>query len=195
MLSIATSRGLLAITFLLSLALPASGKDKLPPRVLQEPVFGLAFEPAKAGFEILPSDVAPKCKEYAGTRKWAVGKLFVFASVRDAGQTYYVVGGYLERRTRKASEARYALDKYGGVIQINGESCLGLGRAREVFDARYFKEIPQLVLQQLADDLAIRLVHAYGSASHLKQTFEEQHIDHATLPAELRTSFRAYFPH
>jgi hypothetical protein len=194
MLSTATSRSLAAFALAHLLCLPALGQDNLPPRVLQEPVFGLKYEVAKAGFDVLPAEVPPKCKEYAGTRQWGVGQLYVFASVQDAGQTYYVVGGYWERRTPKASESRYELDKYGGVIVVNGEHCIGLGRAREVFDARYFKEIPQPVLQQLADDLAGRLVRAYGSASQLRQAFEGQHIKQARLPAELQTAFKTYMP-
>jgi hypothetical protein len=196
MLSTATSCGLVAAAFVFSLGLaPAWGKDNLPPRVLQEPVFGLRFEAAKAGFEILPNDVAPKCMEYAGTKSWGVGKLFVFASTRDADQTYYVVGGYWERRIPKPSESRYERDKYGGVIAVNGENCIGLGRARDVFDARYFKEIPQPVLQRLADDLANRLLRAYGTSAHLRDAFERQHIKRANLPVELQSAFEAFFPH
>lgn len=171
----------------------ALAKDR-PPRDLQEPVLGLRFPLASAKLDALPDDVRNKCSELADNENWK-GRLWVYATAHDAGGTYYVVGGYYERPKREPSESRYYLDTSGAVFQIVGNQCTGYGGGREVFDARYFEETPQPLLQRLADDLASRLARAFGGPDRLRDELRNQRIDPDTLPAELHEAFKGFFPH
>lgn len=196
MLSTAISRCFAFIAILLVWPPPVAwAKSDLPPRILQEPVLGLRYLAAKGKFDPLPEDVPPKCTEYSGTEAWKVGRLWIFAAAQDAGRTYYVVGGYSERRRPKPAESRYELDQFGGVISIHGMGFKGYGQAREVFDARYFEEIPQPILQQLADDFAARLTRAVGGQGRLRRELRNQHIDLESLPVELEEAFKPFFSH
>ena len=165
--------------------------EELPPRMLQEPVFGLHIEVAGLKLDAMPDEVRNQCSEIADDERWT-GRLWVYAIVHEADATYYVVGGYFRRRHPAPGESRYWLDTRGGVYRIAGTTCLGIGPAREVFDVRPLNETPQPILQQLAADLAARLTRAFGGPDRLRTTMQRQHIDLHRLPAELQQAFLPY---
>jgi hypothetical protein len=188
--SIALKRFLATVSFAFASSV-ALAKDA-PPRIVQEPVFGLRLASAGIRLDALPEDVRSKCSELADDDKWA-GRLWVYARADDAGATYYVVGGYFERRNPAPGEARFELDERGGVISIDGAECTAYGPARKVFDVRAFNEIPQSILQRLAADLGVRLARAFGGPDRLRAELRNQRIDPDPLPAELRQAFKSYF--
>lgn len=183
MSSTVTKRG--AVGALLLLISSISMAREGPPGILQEPVLGLRYERAKAQLDPLPDDVRINCRELADDERWT-GHLWIFARVDAAATTYYVVGGYFERRKPEAGESRYELDERGGVIAIRGTHCTAFGPAREVFDVRAFNDIPQPVFRSLATDFSTRLARALGGQGRLRRELKHQRIDVGRLPQELR---------
>lgn len=191
MLSIATKRTL-AVASLALVCCIVQAKER-PPRVVQEPVLGLRLPAAKLQLTPLQDEIRNRCAALADNERWK-GRLWVYASTNDAAGTYYVVGGYYERPNPAPGQARYQLDTTGAVFQIIGETCVGYGGAREVFEARYFEETPQAVLQKLAIDLAARLARALGGSEQLRTELRNQRIDSEQLSPELLEAFRTYLP-
>lgn len=162
------------------------------PQILREPVFGIRYAVKEAHFDRLSRDLLSACAEYADTKTWTVDQMWIYASANEGTRTYYVIGGSLKRRNPMPSEPTHELDPLGGVIAIEGSHCTGFGQAREVFDARYFEEIPQAVLQDLADDLAKRLARGLGGSERLRQSLNQQGVTKGSLTPELATAFRQY---
>lgn len=162
------------------------------PRIAQEPVLGLRYETAKVQFEPLPEEVSSQCKEYANTESWG-SRLLVYALIHAGARTYYIVGGYRERLHPAPSESRYEVDDRGGVLSIEGAECTVYGQAREVFDARFFEETPQPILQQLAAAHARTLAQAFGGPDRLRAELRNQRIDADRLSPELLEAFKPYF--
>lgn len=190
MLSTVTKR-LVAVASLALLCAIAQAKEG-PPRVLQEPVLGLRLPAAKLQLKALQSEIRNKCTALADNERWK-GHLWVYASTKDAGGTYYVVGGYYERPDPEPGRPRYHVDTTGAVFQIVGETCIGYGGAKEVFDARYFEETPQSTLQKLAADLAAQLARVLGGPEKLRAEIKNQRIDFDALSPELQEAFGRYF--
>lgn len=170
----------------LSLACYAALANDVPPRILQEPVFGLRFEIAKVRLDEIGDEVLALCPALSNEHEKM--RLWKYAVAHDAARTYYVVGGYYIR----PDAPRYALDTLGAVFYVEGTECKLTGPARETFDARFFEETPQPILQQLATDLALRLARAFGGPDQLAKQFRNQHIESAALSPELREAFQRY---
>lgn len=159
-----------------------------PPRTLQDPVFGLRIELSKASLDALPDDVLSRCSELANDQERM--RLWVYGAATDAGRRYFVVGGYYVRHGAKPrGRSDYSLDTRGVVFYLQGDKCALIGPARETFDARFFEEIPQPVLQQLATDVAQRLTRAFGGGAQLRRQFERQKLLSTSLPVELLDAF------
>lgn len=185
----AASRALV-FTFLAMASCAVLGKES-PPRILQEPVFGLRFEAAKVQLDALPNEVMALCPGLSNEQEQM--RLWTYAIARDAARTYYVVGGYYIRHDPKRPESpSYVLDTLGAVFYVQGTECVLTGPARETFDARLFDETPRPILQQLAADLSLRLTRAFGGSDQLATQFQNQHIDSSTLSPELREAFQRY---
>jgi hypothetical protein len=165
--------------------------SKHPPRFLQEPVLGLRLEVAGLKLDPFPEDVRAMCGQVADDETWT-GRVWILAEAKDAAATYYILAGYFKRRHPGPGESLYDTDSQGGVYTIKGSKCGG-DPAREVFDVRDFNETPQPVLQQLASDLAARLVKAFGSADQLRAELKGQRVDFNQLSPELQVAFKPYF--
>ncbi|RYG99656.1 MAG: hypothetical protein EON58_03180 [Alphaproteobacteria bacterium] len=190
MLSIVTKR-LVAVASLALACCIAQAKEG-PPRVLQEPVLGLRLPAAKLRLNVLTDEIRNKCAPLADNEKWR-GRLWVYATTKDAGGTYYVVGGYYERLNPEPGQPRYQLDTTGAVFQIVGDTCIGYGGAKEVFDAQYFEETPQAILRKLAADLAAQLARGLGGSERLRTELRNQRIDLEQLSPELQEALKTYF--
>lgn len=164
-----------------------------PPRVLHEPVLGLRLPAAKLLLNPLQDEIRNKCAALADNERWR-GHLWVFATTKDAAGTYYVVGGYYERPNPEPGQPRYHLDTTGAVFQMIGDTCIGYGGAKEVFDVRHFEETPQAILQSLAADLATQLARALGGSDRLRTELRNQRIDAEQLSPELQGAFKSYLP-
>ncbi|MDP3672223.1 MAG: hypothetical protein Q8R69_21365 [Telluria sp.] len=62
-----------------------------------------------------------------------------------------------------------------------------------VFDARFFEETPQPVLQQLAAAHARTLAQLFGGPDRLRAELRNQRIDADRLSPELLEAFKPYF--
>lgn len=173
---------------LLALAARAVLAKEVPPRVLQEPVFGLRVQSSNPALEMLSEEARSKCFELADNED-LTGRMWIFARVDEAGATYYVVGGYFERLHPDKGEARYRLDTVGGVYKIDSANCMGYGAAREVFDVPAFEEISLPIRQRLAADLASRLSLLFGGPDRLRTAMRARTIDAERLSPELRGAF------
>jgi hypothetical protein len=191
MLSTVTKKLLAALLFAVFGNSANAAPTNHPPRFLQEPVLGLRLEVAGLKLDPLPEDVRAMCGQVADDDIWT-GRVWIVAEARDAAATYYVLAGYFKRRHAGPGESLYDTDSQGGVYTIKGTKCGG-DPAREVFDVRDFNETPQPFLQQLANDLAIRLVKALGGADRLRAELNRQRIDFNQLSPELQVAFKPYF--
>lgn len=189
MLSTALSRAILGLSLVLSAS--SAWAAEHAPRTLSVPVVGLRYEIATLHFDPLPIEIRGKCATMADNENMR-GVFWIYASARQGTRSYYVVGGYGIRAHPEAPDfPRYETLDLGTVFQIDADGCVVLGDALEVFEARYFAETPQPVLQQLADDLALRLRDAVGGPDKLRAVLRRQHLDPATVSPELRAAFKA----
>jgi hypothetical protein len=162
-----------------------------PPRFLQEPVLGLRLEVPGLKLDPLSEDVRALCGQVADDETWT-GRVWIVAQAKDGATTYYVLAGYFKRRHPEPGQSLYDTDSQGGFYTLTGTKCGG-DPAREVFDVRDFKATPQPVLQQLAHDLAARLVQAFGGPDQLRVEIKNQRIDFDQLSPELQEAFAPYF--
>jgi hypothetical protein len=162
-----------------------------PPRFLQEPVLGLRLEITGLKLAPLPEDVRAMCEQVADDENWT-GRVWIVAEAKDAATTYYILAGYFKRRHPEPGQGLHDTDSRGGFYTIRGTQCGG-DPARKVFDVRDFNETPQPILQQLAHDLASRLVKAFGSADRLRAEIKSQRLDIDQLSPELQEAFKPYF--
>lgn len=165
----------------------ASVGDK-PPRYVIEPAFGLRLD-ANVKLEHLPDDVSILCSR--DTDNWIYHES-IFASAVDGATTYYVASGYSKRRNPKKGQSLYEPITRGGLYAVTGNKCVD-DPADESFEARDFNQTPRPVLQQLARDLAARLVRAVGSPEKLRAEIKKQRIDFDKLSPELQEAFKPYF--
>ncbi len=189
MLSTAIKR--VVIAFVLCVANFQTHAQERPPSILQEPIFGLRFKLAEAKLDPLPDDIRSTCNELADNENWR-GHLWIYATASDMGGTYYVVGGYYERPHPDGTKSRYYIDTSGAAFKIAGTKCTAYGGGREVFDARYFEEIPQPVFVELAKDLVTRLTRALGGPGRLRTELRKRGVNAEQLPQELKDEFKTY---
>lgn len=191
MLSIATRK--LVVTMMLATASIIAGAADFthPPKYLVEPVFGLKVALTNARLDPLPNEIRAACNQMADNDTWA-GRQWIFGSVKRDEATYYLVSGYFERHHPGPGEPRFHLPDQGGIYVVKGEDCGG-DPARDVFDVRDFDEVPQPVLEQLAQDLKTRLLRAFGSDARLRAEIKKQRVARDRLTPELSKAFKAYF--
>lgn len=183
MSSIALSR------LLVLLVLLAANAQSAAPTALHEPVFGLRYELASTHFDVLPDDEIRKCSTLADDERMQ-SRTWIYAAARNGSRQYYVIGGYSIRSAPNPPNfPKYELNRYGTVIEIDGNECIVFGPAREVFDARFFDEIPQPVLEALADNLSVTLTQAFGGRDRLQREFRLQKIPLMHLSPELGKAF------
>lgn len=161
------------------------------PTALRVPVVGVRYSIALASFAPLPDSVASLCPGLAPDENMR-GIFWVYASAREGDAAYYVVGGYgIRAKPVPPGFPRYELQDQGTVVKIRGQNCIVLGDAREVFQARYFEETPQRVLQALADDLIRRLSGALGGVTTMRAELRRQHINVGNISPEVSKAFAA----
>jgi hypothetical protein len=161
------------------------------PAFVQDPVLGLRLPVASINLDTVPEDIRALCTEIADSESWT-GRQWVFGIAASPSATYYLVGGYFKRRFPKSGERLYFQPEGGGVYQVSNGRCTG-DPARETFDVRDTRQIPQEVLQRLANDLVARLARAYGDADRLRAEISHQHIDYQMLSPEMQEAFKPYF--
>lgn len=186
MLSIATKRAVLAPLLVIASAVAMAGDH--PPRYVVEPALGLRLD-AGIQLEPLPNDVSVLCSR--DTENW-IHHEQIFARAQDAATIYYVVSGYSKRRNPVPGQSRYEPVVRGGLYAVTGNRCID-DPADESFAARDFQQTPLPILQQLAQDLAARLVRALGGADKLRAEIRNQRIDFDRLSPELQAAFKPYF--
>lgn len=180
-----------AFPAMLAVQAPLACAQASAPRVLLEPLFGLQVAPEKAQLEQLAEPVRRLCREIADTEH-QTARMWVFASANDAEASYYLVGGYIQRKHPERGERAFRLDERGGVYRVENGGCTGIGPAREVFSVRPEDEVPPRVLQRLAAGMANSLERVVGGRDALKRALARKRIDMAALSPELQEAFRPY---
>lgn len=189
MLSTAIKSLCLAVAILGASA--SAQESDLPPQFVQDPVLGLRLPLARITLEPLPEEIRAMCAPMADTETWT-GRQWIFGVTEYASATYYLAHGYMKRRHPKPGQRLYFQPIDGGVYKVAGQQCRG-DQARETFDVRDPEQIPREVLQQLASDLAVRLVRATGGADRLRTEIANQRIDFQLLPPEIQQAFKPHF--
>jgi hypothetical protein len=138
--------------------MPASGIGQTLPRVT-DPIFGLAYDPAKITFEDA-ADVVARCAELTNAR-WS-RRAWLYARNVGSSGTYLVLGGLYERRESPAKgEKRFESDPKGVFLREREGRCDLIGPAREVFEYPLDGVTPE-TLQALARDAARRYADAFS---------------------------------
>lgn len=186
------TRTVLAILLSASLASGAKcAPGDHPPRYLQEPVLGIRLQMEGLKLAPLPENIRALCGQIADDETW-MGRMWILAEAEDATTSYYVLAGYFKRRHPGPRLPLYDTGSQGGFYIIRQNKCGG-DPARDTFDVRDFEQTPQAVLQQLAHDLAAKLIRALGGADRLRSEIRNQHIDFEQLSPELQGAFAPYF--
>ncbi|MES2297445.1 MAG: hypothetical protein V4582_10400 [Pseudomonadota bacterium] len=164
-------------------------RDEGPPRILQEPMFGLRYVVEKVHFDPVPDFVRAACSlEHDKGR----AHFYLYAIAHDAARTFVIVGGYVEAFNPAPNEHRYELNEPGILFVIDKDGCMDIDEPRNVFNARYFDQVPQAIHEQLARDLSTRLERAFGGPERLRSEWKKQGIEQDKLPIELRDAFKIY---
>lgn len=182
---------LIAASALALITIPAVAASA-PPKVLQEPIFGMRYEVAKARFEQLPAQAISSCETLVDNQ-YSRAVWYVYAKAVDSsGRTYYVVNGF-EIRLGVPEHLKYDTEGLGVVFFTDRGACTILDIPRQVFNDRIFgNEMSQQTLRQLALDAVRRLQRAFGGPDKLKAELRNQHINGEGLPPELQEALRPY---
>lgn len=122
-------------------------------------------------------------------------KMWVYAMAPVDGRIFYLIAGYGIRARIEAPEfRRYISYDLGSSFVIEpDDDCNILGEAREMFDFRKDEETPEVAMQKLADDLAVRYVRAFGGAARFGAELKKQRVSFDKLPPELQQALKPYF--
>ena len=161
------------------------------PQFVQDPVLGLRLRVASISLDTVPEEIRALCTGIADSSSWT-GRQWIFGVAKYRAVTYYLASGYYKRRHPQSGELLYFQPDGGGIYRVSEGKCNG-DPARETFDVRDPKQIPREVLQQLASDLAMRLVRAAGGPDRLRAELTNQHVDFLMLSPEMQEAFRPYF--
>lgn len=163
------------------------------PRILEDPVLRLRYEPATIHFAPFPSTLRKDCPalDEGGNPHRA---FFIFARASDtSGRVYYLLNGYeVQHRLDDMRFPRYAVDEYAPIIMLQHQACVIIDHegpdrlADDNFTGAYSRDIQQ----RLMTDYANRLVTSYGGKDKLRIELLNQYVDVDTLPEALRYAFR-----
>jgi len=190
-----TSR--IAAAALLSISTVSSAAESnQPPRFLPVPALGLRVDFGSLKLDPLPEDVRAACSQIADDESYT-GQMWIFGRAKDAASTYYVLSGYFKRRNPAPGQRRYQIPDHGSVFTLHAGKCGG-DDARETFDVRDQNadnngNVPIPVLRELARDLAVQTVRAFGGPDRLRAEIKKQRIDFDQLSPELQEAFGPYF--
>jgi len=187
----------LATAALCAISVTASAVDSnQPPRFLPVPALGLRVEIAGLTLATFPDDLRAECDQIADDGSYTA-RMWIFGRAKDAASSYYALSGYFKRRKADSERRLYEVPDTGSVFTIRGVKCGG-DDARETFDARdpnadNTGNVPIPILRELARDLAIQTVRAYGGPDKLRAEIKKQRIDFNQLSPELQEAFKPYF--
>lgn len=194
MLSTAIKRLATAAFFIVSTSAMA-GSDK-PPRFLTVPVLGLRLPLERINLEPFPEELRLQCPQLYDA-EFFTSRVWIFGQARNAGSTYYVLGGYSKRLNKQPNQKLYEPWDNGAVYTVTGTKCGG-DDANETFEVRDLDadndgNVPIAMLKLLANDLAARTVKAFGGVDRLRAEIKAQHIAFEHLSPELQEAFKPYF--
>lgn len=175
----------------------AASSDKLP-RFLSVPALGLRVPLDRFILDLFSDDLRATCGQIADNEQ-STGRMWIFGRAKDATSTYFILAGYFKRRSPDAERRLYEMWDDGAVFTIRDGKCGGDPNASETFDARdpnadNTGNVSIPILRELARDLAVQTVRAFGGADKLRAEIKNQRIDFDTLSPELQEAFRPYFP-
>ena len=164
------------------------------PRILEDPVLRLRYEPATIHFAPFPSTLRNDCPalDEGGHPHRA---FFIFASASDAsGRVYYLLNGYeVRHRVDDMRFPRYITDEYAPIVMLQHQACVIIDHEGpyRLADDDFTEEYSRDIQQRLMIDYANRLVAAYGGKDKLRIELLNQYVDVTTLPEALHYAFRA----
>jgi hypothetical protein len=193
-----TSKLAAAGLFAISATAAASSSDQ-PPRFLTVPVLGLRLPLDHLNVDKFPEDIRAKCFQIADDERYT-HQVWLFGEAKDAASTYFILTGFAKRRSPdpEGKNRLYENWETGSVFTAQGNDCGGDDAAVETFE--YYDpnpendgNVPNLIKQELARDLAARTVRAVGGPDRLRAEIKKQRIDFNELPPELQEAFAPYF--
>lgn len=193
--STAISRIAAAALLAISTAAGAAVSDK-PPRFLTVPVLGLRLPLERINLDPFPEEIRLTCGQLYDEELFT-SRVWIFGQARNAGATYYVLGGYTKRLHKEPDQKLYEYWDNGAVYTVTGTKCGG-DDAEETFDVRDPNadndgNVPIPMLKALAVDFAARTVKAFGGPDRLRAEIKAQRIDFNRLSPELQEAFKPYF--
>lgn len=162
-----------------------------PPQFVQDPILGLRLPSASVRLNLMPDEIRAKCDQLADNPA-STGYQWIFSEAKSPTTTYYLVNGYFKLRNPKPGQRPYFKSYDGGVYIVSDGKCSS-DEANDSADMRAATQIPQPVLQQLAQNLVRQMEHAAGGADRLRTEITNQRIDFQLLSPEMQEAFKPYF--
>lgn len=157
---------------------------------LEDPLFGIQFDPTTVHFELSPRRIGQACGELRDRVLW------IFANTVNDGKDYFILNGYFPpaESTSKVSESDFGI----GVI-LDGASCkvmtsekLMSGEVPSQSETGT-EHLPQAVLDALSVDALSRMVSAFKGRTEFRLELSRAVATHdanqATLPPSLRSDY------
>ena len=163
------------------------------PRILQDPVLRLRYEPATTHFAPFPSTLRKECPalDEGGNPHRT---FFIFASASDAsGRVYYLLNSSeVRHHVDDMRFPRNITDEYAPIIMLQHQACVIIDHEGpyRLADDDFTEEYSRDIQQRLMIDYTNRLVAAYGGKDKLRIELLNQYVDMDTLPEALRYAFR-----
>jgi hypothetical protein len=181
--------------FALTISAFAKGSNK-PPQFLTVPILGLRVELAGLKLDRFPEQLAANCGQISDPERFT-SDMWIFGKAKDAASTYYILAGYSKWLHPEPGQRLYDVSEYGIVLTIRGNKCGG-DEAGDTFgtpdpNAENDGNVPDPILRELARDLAVQTVRAFGGPDRLRSEIKNQRIDFNTLPAQIQEAFKPYF--
>jgi hypothetical protein len=161
------------------------------PRSMDDPLFGIRYNPQTVKFENLPASLLKQCKDLKGRYNGAR----VYGHEKTPDAEYFIVSGLMEGFNEEAGkpDGHFYSDETGLIIAITGSTCA----AKAQDDLYWIKDSPIWHLSEEAfNNLVADIFHRYSDAFRGKGRFISKiQADRSYLGPELRARLDAFEKH
>jgi hypothetical protein len=131
-------------------------------QVMNDPIFGLTYDPGKVVFDKTPERVRTACPELREKTTW------VYAHLRTTDTEYFILSGRTKPCANNANKCTTFPDTSGTAVALRGKHCQ-ISASDGFYWAQNFpaSQMPESTLDEFASDALNRYSRAFGG----KQAF------------------------